>query len=176
MFRFWWIVFLVQRQLFAVYLHNDKSISVNIFVGQVLQNQLLIDQLQDSVVFWPWDVTLPESRMAIQTDLMEIVGQHAVHFMGTRVDVFPIILLCGKSKGSVEVLRVVDGTKSAQEVLTAVELAQDMHRRNQEAELSDQVIIIEQWGVILIRGHPKMTSTGGGGSWRFNIGGRGLKP
>ncbi|OQV22482.1 FAS-associated factor 1 [Hypsibius exemplaris] len=127
------------RQLFAIYLHNEKSFPVNIFVSQVLQNPVLIDRFRDHAVFWPWDVTLPESRATVQGELAEVIGEQAViPLVTTRPDSFPILLICGKTKGSVDVLRVLDGTKSFTDVLDALELAGEIHRRNQENELAEQ--------------------------------------
>lgn len=130
----------LQRHILAVYVHNDRSISVNIFVTQVLQETVLIDYIRDHVVLWPWDITLPESRAILRNEVEEVLGmQGAIPIVTSAVDKFPMMFICSKIRGSVELLRVVDGSKSAQEVLNAFEFVEEMHSDAQDAEMMDQV-------------------------------------
>ncbi|XP_055335551.1 FAS-associated factor 1-like isoform X2 [Paramacrobiotus metropolitanus] len=129
----------MEKKLFALYVHNDRSISVNIFVTQVLQDPVLIQYLTEHAVLWPWDVTIPESRIVLRNEIEEIIGaQVSIPLTTTNVDKFPMLFICTKMRGSVELLKVVDGTKSAQEVFEGLEIAERVHGEAQESEMLDQ--------------------------------------
>lgn len=64
----------LQRQLLVVYLHHDRSISVNIFVTQILQSPLIIEHVTDRVVVWPWDVTADDNKKIARREIEQALG------------------------------------------------------------------------------------------------------
>ncbi|OQV25168.1 putative Dual specificity protein phosphatase 14 [Hypsibius exemplaris] len=120
---------LAKRRLFFVYLHDDKSVYVNIFVQTVLQNTRLIDYVKDYANLWPCDVTLGESKVSAVTTLCKIVNQkQAAWIMSARDDSFPLLLLFTKKQSKyVHLLKIVDGTKSIAEVMDTLKNMKCLH-------------------------------------------------
>ena len=98
----------------------------------------------DHVILWPWDVTLPDARSVIRNEIHELIGEDVVlpFLMGStsNVDRFPILLICAKIRGSIELLKMLDGSKTTTEVFAALEEAQINNANAQEQELRDQVL------------------------------------
>lgn len=51
-----------ERRPLILYLHNDDSVSANVFCSQVLCNQQIADHINQNAVLWPWDFTVEENR------------------------------------------------------------------------------------------------------------------
>ncbi|GAU97620.1 hypothetical protein RvY_08886 [Ramazzottius varieornatus] len=129
---------ITDRQLLVIYLHHDRSISVNIFVTQILQSPLIIEHVTDRVVVWPWDVTADDNKKIVRREIEQALGVDGGIPLSSIADQYPFMLICAKMKGSVELLRTIDGSKTASEVLHALEYADGVQSRAKAIEVSEQ--------------------------------------
>ena len=68
----------------------------------------------------------------------EIFGMNGGFPVTYETDKFPLMFICAKMKGSIELLRTIDGSKSSTEVLHALEYAASVQSRAKTAEISEQ--------------------------------------
>lgn len=125
------ILFSCQKRLLFVYLHNDNSICVNIFVKALLQYAAFGDYVEDHAILWPCDVTLPATRCTATTQLAKMMGHKiTARILSAREDCFPMLLLFAKQQhDSVVLLKVVDGSKAANEVMDILQNVESLYSK-----------------------------------------------
>ncbi|CAF3273742.1 unnamed protein product [Rotaria socialis] len=106
------------RRPLAIYLHNDQSVCANVFCSQVLATDSIVEYLANNYVFWAWDVTSASNRTRLFETVRRCVGNQCVHRVGSiENDTFPLILIVVRSRGSLELVNIIEGKSTPSEVL-----------------------------------------------------------
>jgi len=82
------------RKMLAIYIHNENSISANIFCSQVLCARPIIDFLAENCVSWAYDFTEYENKHPVMGQLDKMFGTGlASQLRRMSDDDFPILVL-----------------------------------------------------------------------------------
>ncbi|CAF3923920.1 unnamed protein product, partial [Rotaria sp. Silwood1] len=100
------------------YLHNDQSVCANVFCSQVLSADSILEYLANNYVLWAWDVTYDGNRKRLFETLRRCVGNQCAQRVGAMEhNSFPLILIVIRSRGSLELVNVIEGKNTPSEVL-----------------------------------------------------------
>ncbi|CAF4030439.1 unnamed protein product [Adineta steineri] len=106
------------RRPLAIYLHNDQSVCANVFCSQVLTTDSIIEYLANNYVLWAWDVTSDANRTKLFGALRRCVGNQCTQRVGSMEnDGFPLLLIVIRSRGSLELINIIEGKSTPTEVL-----------------------------------------------------------
>ncbi|CAF3815531.1 unnamed protein product, partial [Rotaria sp. Silwood1] len=106
------------RRPLAIYLHNDQSVCANVFCSQVLSADSILEYLVNNYVLWAWDVTYDGNRKRLFETLRRCVGNQCAQRVGAMEhNSFPLILIVIRSRGSLELVNVIEGKNTPSEVL-----------------------------------------------------------
>lgn len=147
----------LQRKLLAVYLHHDGSISTNVFCSQVLCTESVVSFLTSNFIIWGWDLTLPSNyhkyvqyfsrrHETLITLFSRLLNMVAKHFDGLAsrtlrnfvVDKWPLMLIVTRSRATNEVLAMIPGNLSVDELMTQLLHAVEMFSEQQRVEIGEE--------------------------------------
>ncbi|CAF3053465.1 unnamed protein product, partial [Rotaria sp. Silwood2] len=106
------------RRPLAIYLHNEQSVCANVFCSQVLSADSIVEYLANNYVLWAWDITNDGNRKRLFETLRRCIGNQCAQRVGAmESDSFPLLLILIRSRGSLELINVIEGKSTPSEVL-----------------------------------------------------------
>uniref|UniRef100_A0A1Q3G262 Putative regulator of the ubiquitin pathway n=1 Tax=Culex tarsalis TaxID=7177 RepID=A0A1Q3G262_CULTA len=127
------------RKLMAVYLHHDGSVLTNVFCGQLLACESIIQMLLDHFVLYGWDLTFESNKNMFLSSISACVGMTAsITVRNIPVDRLPAILVISKNRSQCEVFQVIYGNVSVDDLLSQLMEASDMYAEQLKIELREE--------------------------------------
>lgn len=127
------------RKLLAVYLHHDGSVLTNVFCGQLLACESIIQMLLDHFVLYGWDLTFESNKNMFLSSISACVGMSAsITVRNIPADRLPAILVIAKNRSQCEVFQVISGNVSVDDLLSQLMEASDMYAEQLKIELREE--------------------------------------
>lgn len=140
------------RKLLAIYLHHDRSVLSNVFCGQLLNNQNIIQQLAETYVIYGWDLTYESNKNMFLSSLTACVTDSAsLQIRNTPINQLPIIMILRKHRATCEVADIIHGNINSDELYThllansesfkeqmTIEIREEYERQQREMLLMEQ--------------------------------------
>lgn len=127
------------RKLLAVYLHHDGSVLTNVFCGQLLSCESIIQMLLDHFVLYGWDLTFESNKNMFLSSISACVGMTAsITVRNIPTDRLPAILVIAKNRSQCEVFQVIHGNVSVDDLLSQLMEASDMYGEQLKIELREE--------------------------------------
>lgn len=146
------------RKMLAIYIHNEKSISANIFCSQILCSTEIVNFLSENCISWAFDVTEYENKHRIYAQIDKMFGsQMATQLRRMSDDDFPVLILANGKGPTNEATEIVKGDHSIDAVMTKLlhsldisntrkqeDIQTELEREQRENEISQQESAYEQ--------------------------------
>ncbi|CAF3753966.1 unnamed protein product [Adineta steineri] len=130
-----------ERRPLAIYLHNDRSVCANVFCAQVLAGETTIEYLANNYVVWAWDVTSDANRTRLLEVFKRCLGQsYAQRIYGMEKDSFPLLLIVIRSRGSLELINLIEGKSTPSEVLLQLIQSHDTFEQQRQRDADDEIM------------------------------------
>lgn len=127
-----------QRKLLAIYLHDDNSVLTNVFCDQLLKCDSVMQTLQHNFVLFGWDLT-HESNKHMFLSALSCVGVTAtMHVRSLPAAHLPAILVIGKTRSTHEVLSLIHGNVSRDELLNKLIDTMHMYGEQRDVEVREE--------------------------------------
>ncbi|XP_058830467.1 FAS-associated factor 1 isoform X2 [Topomyia yanbarensis] len=127
------------RKLMAIYLHHDGSVLTNVFCGQLLACESIIQMLLDHYVLYGWDLTFESNKNMFLSSISACVGMTAsITVRNIPTDRLPAILVISKNRSQCEVFQVIYGNVSVDDLLSQLMEAADMYSEQLKIELREE--------------------------------------
>lgn len=144
--------FSMQRKLLAIYLHHDKSVLSNVFCDRLMKCDTIMQTLEHNFVLYGWDLTFESNKNLFLSSLSACAGSTALmHVRTLPNNRLPAILVIGKSRSICEVLSVIYGNVSADELLNklidVIKLfsdQRDVELREEDERAARELVKMEQ--------------------------------
>ena len=126
------------RKLLGIYLHSDKNVTKHIFCSQTLCDENVVNFLSTNFVVWPWDLTNKEH----ENHFFEIISKHlgngaASHLRNSRNE-YPLFLVINRVRSSNEIISVIEGDVSNDNMLQRIMQAFEMFELNRVKDEIDE--------------------------------------
>ncbi|CAJ0581365.1 unnamed protein product, partial [Mesorhabditis spiculigera] len=135
-----------ERRPLALYLHHDRSVAANIF-PQILMSDAVSSLLRGQYVLWPWDITHPDHKNQLR-DWMSIGSMDEVRqvfeFRTRNRDLFPMLLLIIKEKGTLKVAEYISGTDAKEVAVQKLMTVLDAYNQIRLNSMADEAARIER--------------------------------
>ncbi|KAG7456801.1 hypothetical protein MATL_G00239710 [Megalops atlanticus] len=127
------------RKLLAIYLHNDDSVLSNIFCSQMLCAETVVSYLCQNFITWAWDVT----KEANKSRLLTMCTRHFGSVVSQSVrsyekDQFPLLLIVMGKRASNEVLNIIQGNTTVDELMMRMIGAMEIFKAQQQEDIRDE--------------------------------------
>ncbi|XP_055535376.1 FAS-associated factor 1 isoform X2 [Wyeomyia smithii] len=127
------------RKLMAIYLHHDGSVLTNVFCGQLLACESIIQMFLDHYVLYGWDLTFESNKNMFLSSISACVGMTAsITVRNIPTDRLPAILVIAKNRSQCEVFQVIYGNVSVDDLLSQLMEAADMYSEQLKIELREE--------------------------------------
>lgn len=127
------------RKLLAIYLHNDDSVLSNVFCSQLLCADSIVSYLSQNFVTWAWDVTEDANKSKLLTVCSRNFGSVVARTVRTnKTDQFPLLLIVMGKRTSNEVLNVIQGNTTLDELLMKLMGAVEIFTAQQQEDIKDE--------------------------------------
>ncbi|KAK0069645.1 delta-like protein D [Biomphalaria pfeifferi] len=128
-----------KRKLLAVYLHHDNSIFSNVFCSQLLCDEAIVNYLSVHVVTWAWDLTSTENTAKFLQVATRHFGSVAASQMRSySTDQLPSLLLISRSKATNEVIDVIQGHVTLDEMMIRLMHAVEVFQGQRESDINEE--------------------------------------
>lgn len=127
------------RKLLAIYLHHDRSILSNVFASQVLCAETMVAYLCNNFVTWAWDLTHDSNRdilLGLTSRHFGSVAENTVRLF--KPDQLPLLLIISRSRGINEVLRVLHGNSTLDELMGHLMTIVEAFREQLDADIIEE--------------------------------------
>lgn len=126
--------------MLAIYIHNEKSISANIFCSQILCSTAIVTFLSENCISWGFDITEYENKVRVYNQIDKMFGsQMASSLRRMADDEFPILILASGKGSTNEATDIVKGDSSIDDVmtklLTSLDISNSKKREDMQTEL-----------------------------------------
>ncbi|KAG9483013.1 hypothetical protein GDO78_009118 [Eleutherodactylus coqui] len=127
------------RKLLAIYLHHDESVLTNVFCSQMLCAETIVSYLSQNFITWAWDMTREANRARFLTLCTRHFGSVAAQTIRTqKTDQFPLFLIIMGKRSSNEVLNVIQGNTSVDELMMRLISAMEIFSAQQQEDIKDE--------------------------------------
>lgn len=127
------------RKLLAIYLHHDGSVLTNVFCGQLLACESIIQILLEHFVLYGWDLTFESNKNMFLSSISACVGMTAsITVRNIATDRLPAILVISKNRSQCEVFQVIYGNVGVDDLLSKLMEASDMYSEQLKIELREE--------------------------------------
>uniref|UniRef100_A0AAG5DBR7 UBX domain-containing protein n=1 Tax=Anopheles atroparvus TaxID=41427 RepID=A0AAG5DBR7_ANOAO len=127
------------RKLLAIYLHHDGSVLTNVFCGQLLACESIIQILSENFVLYGWDLTFESNKNMFLSSISACVGMTAsITVRNIATDRLPAILVISKNRSQCEVFQVIYGNVGVDDLLSKLMEASDMYTEQLMIELREE--------------------------------------
>ncbi|KAM5148658.1 FAS-associated factor 1 [Mantella aurantiaca] len=127
------------RKLLAIYLHHDESVLTNVFCSQMLCAESIVSYLSQNFITWAWDMTREANRARFLTLCTRHFGSVVAQTIRTqKTDQFPLFLIIMGKRSSNEVLNVIQGNTSVDELMMRLISAMEIFSAQQQEDIKDE--------------------------------------
>nr|XP_033772423.1 FAS-associated factor 1 [Geotrypetes seraphini] len=127
------------RKLFAIYLHHDESVLANVFCSQMLCAESVVSYLSQNFITWAWDTTKEANRARFLTMCTRHFGSVVAQTIRTqKTDQFPLFLIVMGKRSSNEVLNVIQGNTTVDELMMRLMAAMEIFTAQQQEDIKDE--------------------------------------
>ncbi|KAM3915405.1 FAS-associated factor 1 [Leptodactylus fuscus] len=127
------------RKLLAIYLHHDESVLTNVFCSQMLCAETIVSYLSQNFITWAWDFTREANRARFLTLCTRHFGSVVTQTIRTqKTDQFPLFLIIMGKRSSNEVLNVIQGNTSVDELMMRLISAMEIFSAQQQEDIKDE--------------------------------------
>ncbi|MFT7808877.1 FAS-associated factor 1-like [Arapaima gigas] len=126
-------------KLLAIYLHNDESVLANVFCSQMLCADSIVSYLSQNFITWAWDVTKEANKARLLTMCTRHFGSVVAQTIRTyKTDQFPLLLIVMGKRASNEVLNVIQGNTTVDELMMRLMGATEIFTAQQQEDIRDE--------------------------------------
>ncbi|XP_029474343.1 FAS-associated factor 1 isoform X3 [Rhinatrema bivittatum] len=127
------------RKLLAIYLHHDESVLTNVFCSQMLCAESVVSYLSQNFITWAWDMTKEANRARFLTMCTRHFGSVVAQTIRTqKTDQFPLFLIIMGKRSSNEVLNVIQGNTTVDELMMRLMAAMEIFTAQQQEDIKDE--------------------------------------
>lgn len=127
------------RKLLAIYLHHDQSIFANVFCSQVLCAESLASFLSANFITWAWDLTHAFNREKLLSLCAGHLGSVAANTVRVfKPDQLPLLLIISRSRGIAEVVQVLHGNSTLDDLMMHLMHTVEMFRQQLHADIAEE--------------------------------------
>ncbi|KAJ8376474.1 hypothetical protein SKAU_G00070540 [Synaphobranchus kaupii] len=127
------------RKLLAIYLHNDESVLTNVFCSQMMCAESIVSYLSQNFITWAWDVTKEANKARLLTMCTRHFGSVVAQTIRTyKTDQFPLLLIVMGKRASNEVLNVIQGNTTVDELMMRLMGAMEIFTAQQQEDIKDE--------------------------------------
>ncbi|XP_018407962.1 PREDICTED: FAS-associated factor 1 isoform X2 [Nanorana parkeri] len=127
------------RKLLAIYLHHDESVLTNVFCSQMLCAESIVSYLSQNFITWAWDMTREANRARFLTLCTRHFGSVVTQTIRSqKTDQFPLFLIIMGKRSSNEVLNVIQGNTSVDELMMRLISAMEIFSAQQQEDIKDE--------------------------------------
>ncbi|XP_036610832.1 FAS-associated factor 1 isoform X1 [Trichosurus vulpecula] len=127
------------RKLLAIYLHHDESVLTNVFCSQMLCAESIVSYLSQNFITWAWDMTKEANRARFLTMCTRHFGSVVAQTIRTqKTDQFPLFLVIMGKRSSNEVLNVIQGNTTVDELMMRLMAAVEIFMAQQQEDIKDE--------------------------------------
>uniref|UniRef100_A0AAX7U1P9 UBX domain-containing protein n=1 Tax=Astatotilapia calliptera TaxID=8154 RepID=A0AAX7U1P9_ASTCA len=127
------------RKLLAIYLHNDDSVLSNVFCSQMMCADSIVSYLSQNFITWAWDVTKEANKSRLLTMCTRHFGSVVTQTIRTyTTDQFPLLLIVMGKRTSNEVLNVIQGNTTVDELMMRLMGAMEIFTAQQQEDIKDE--------------------------------------
>uniref|UniRef100_A0A4W4DUR4 UBX domain-containing protein n=1 Tax=Electrophorus electricus TaxID=8005 RepID=A0A4W4DUR4_ELEEL len=127
------------RKLLAIYLHNDDSVLSNVFCSQMMCADSIVSYLSQNFITWAWDVTKEANKARLLTMCTRHFGSVVAQTIRTyKTDQFPLLLIVMGKRTSNEVLNVIQGNTTVDELMMRLMGAMEIFTAQQQEDIRDE--------------------------------------
>uniref|UniRef100_A0A5G2QJL7 Fas associated factor 1 n=2 Tax=Sus scrofa TaxID=9823 RepID=A0A5G2QJL7_PIG len=127
------------RKLLAIYLHHDESVLTNVFCSQMLCAESIVSYLSQNFITWAWDLTKDANRARFLTMCNRHFGSVVAQTIRTqKTDQFPLFLIIMGKRSSNEVLNVIQGNTTVDELMMRLMAAMEIFTAQQQEDIKDE--------------------------------------
>ncbi|KAM4642274.1 FAS-associated factor 1 isoform 2-T2 [Discoglossus pictus] len=127
------------RKLLAIYLHHDESVLTNVFCSQMLCAESIVSYLSQNFITWAWDMTREANRARFLTLCTRHFGSVVTHTVrAQKTDQFPLFLIIMGKRSSNEVLNVIQGNTTVDELMMRLISAMEIFSAQQQEDIKDE--------------------------------------
>uniref|UniRef100_A0A3Q3XDZ4 Uncharacterized protein n=1 Tax=Mola mola TaxID=94237 RepID=A0A3Q3XDZ4_MOLML len=127
------------RKLLAIYLHNDDSVLSNVFCSQMMCADSIVSYLSQNFITWAWDVTKEANKASLLTMCTMHFGSVVTQTIRTyKTDQFPLLLIVMGKRTSNEVLNVIQGNTTVDELMMRLMGAMEIFTAQQQEDIRDE--------------------------------------
>ncbi|XP_057696851.1 FAS-associated factor 1 [Corythoichthys intestinalis] len=128
-----------ERKLLAIYLHHDDSVLSNVFCSQMMCADSIISYLSQNFITWAWDVTKEANKARLLTMCTRHFGSVVTQTIRTyKTDQFPLLLIVMGKRTSNEVLNVIQGNTTVDELMMRLMGAMEIFTAQQQEDIKDE--------------------------------------
>uniref|UniRef100_A0A673ZAS8 Fas (TNFRSF6) associated factor 1 n=1 Tax=Salmo trutta TaxID=8032 RepID=A0A673ZAS8_SALTR len=128
-----------ERKLLAIYLHNDESVLGNVFCSQMMCADSIVSYLSQNFITWAWDVTKEANKARLLTMCTRHFGSVVAQTIRTyKTDQFPLLLIVMGKRTSNEVLNVIQGNTTVDELMMRLMGAMEIFTAQQQEDIKDE--------------------------------------
>ncbi|XP_051928794.1 FAS-associated factor 1 isoform X2 [Hippocampus zosterae] len=128
-----------ERKLLAIYLHNDDSVLSNVFCSQMMCADSIVSYLSQNFITWAWDVTKEANKARLLTMCTRHFGSVVTQTIRTyKTDQFPLLLIVMGKRTSNEVLNVIQGNTTVDELMMRLMGAMEIFTAQQQEDIKDE--------------------------------------
>uniref|UniRef100_A0A452FTM4 FAS-associated factor 1 n=1 Tax=Capra hircus TaxID=9925 RepID=A0A452FTM4_CAPHI len=152
------------RKLLAIYLHHDESVLTNVFCSQMLCAESIVSYLSQNFITWAWDLTKDANRARPEFEashslsppppplpthpcpreqFLTMCNRHfgsvvAQTIRTQKTDQFPLFLIIMGKRSSNEVLNVIQGNTTVDELMMRLMAAMEIFTAQQQEDIKDE--------------------------------------
>lgn len=126
------------RKLLGIYLHSDNSVCRHIFCSKTLCDENVVNFLTANFVVWPWDLTNKEHEAHFYTSCSKYLGSVVTSHLKTNKIEFPAFLIVNRTRGTNEVIAVIEGTASHETMMHRLMQAYEMFEAQRVTDVRDE--------------------------------------
>lgn len=127
------------RKLLAIYLHNDDSVLSNVFCSQMMCADSIVSYLSQNFITWAWDVSKEANKARLLTMCTRHFGSVVTQTIRTyKTDQFPLLLIVMGKRTSNEVLNVIQGNTTVDELMMRLMGAMEIFTAQQQEDIKDE--------------------------------------
>ncbi|XP_078074676.1 FAS-associated factor 1 [Mustelus asterias] len=127
------------RKLLAIYLHHDDSVLTNVFCSQLLCAESIVSYLSQNFITWAWDVTRESNRARFLSMCTRHFGSVVAQTIRTyKTDQFPLLLIIMGKRSSNEVLNVIQGNTTVDDLMMRLMNAMEIFAAQQQEDIRDE--------------------------------------
>ncbi|XP_063057754.1 FAS-associated factor 1 isoform X2 [Engraulis encrasicolus] len=127
------------RKLLAIYLHHDDSVLSNVFCSQMMCAESIVSYLSQNFITWAWDVTKEATKARLLTMCTRHFGSVVAQTIRTyKTDQFPLLLIVMGKRTSNEVLHVIQGNTTVDELMMRLMGAMEIFTAQQQEDIKDE--------------------------------------